>query len=175
MVRNGRSTLFFARAGVRRSAPRRRHVGEDPDAEAPHHRLKHARPADRAVVHVDRRRTALERQLGLGLGSKRVEQEAQRGSGILSIDAAVLLIGHARAVVDDREQSQCRLAPALLDPQRRALDPFQAGRAMLSKCHSPPERRCSLEAHPPRPTMIESHDPVRIEAQQPVDHRHAWA
>ncbi|CAD7342469.1 hypothetical protein SPHS8_04074 [Sphingobium sp. S8] len=51
----------------------RRQMGEDAHAEAAHHRLEHARPADRAVVHVDRDRQALERQFGLRLGGEGVE------------------------------------------------------------------------------------------------------
>ncbi len=109
---------------------RRRHVGQHSHAKAAHHGLKHLRAADGAVVHVDRGRDALERQLGLGFRGHGVEQEAQRGLGVLTIDAAVFVIDDAGAVIDRREQHQGRLATALLDPERR-LNPLEVGRAHI--------------------------------------------
>jgi len=78
-------------------------VRADADAKASHHRLEHARPADRAVVNVDRDRQALERQFGFRLGGEGFEQKAQRRFRVLAIDAAILLMDDARPVIDDRE------------------------------------------------------------------------
>ena len=62
--------------GARGRAPLalgRRHMREHAHAEAPHDGLEDLRPADRAVIHVDHRRDALERQLGLRLGCHGVD------------------------------------------------------------------------------------------------------
>ena len=71
---------------------------------------------DRAVVQIEHHRNALQHQAGLVLGRHGVEQEAQRGSDILAIDAAIFLIGDTAAVIDDAEQHQSRRAPAGLHP-----------------------------------------------------------
>jgi hypothetical protein len=48
---------------------------------------------------------------------------------VLSINAAVFLIGHARAVIDDGKQHQARRTRAIrIDPRRR-LELFQVRRA----------------------------------------------
>ena len=123
---------------------RRRHVGQYPHAEAAHHRLEHLRAADRAVVHIDRGRDALERQLGLGFRGHGIEQEAQRGLGLLAVDAAVFVVDDAGAVIDHREQHQGRLAAARLDAER-SLNLLEVGRAHveLPKLVGP----LGLEAH----------------------------
>src|SRR3546814_2591858 len=68
----------------------RRQMGEDAHAEAAHHRLEHARPADRAVVHVDRDRQALERQFGLRLG--RSEEHTSELQSLMRISYAVFCL-----------------------------------------------------------------------------------
>ena len=97
---------------------RRRQVGQHTHAKAAHHRLKHLGAADRAVIHVDRGRDTLERQLRLGLRRHGVEQEAQRGLGILAVDAAIFVVDDAGTVIHHREQHQHRPASPLLHPER---------------------------------------------------------
>jgi len=57
-----------------------------------------------------------------------VEQKAQRGLGLLAVNAAVLVVDDAGAVIDRREQHQGRLTAALLDPER-GFDLLEVGRA----------------------------------------------
>ncbi len=63
----------------------------------------------------------------LHLGRHGVEQEAQRRLDILAVNAAVFLVGHARAVIDHREQHQERRPlPIHVDPGR-GLQVFKVG------------------------------------------------
>ena len=125
------------------------HVRQDLDAEAFHHALEHRRLRDRPVVETDRGRNALEwvpfvARLRL-LGRHGVEQEAERRLDILAIDAAVFLVGDARAIIHDREQHQGgRTLPIRVDPGRR-LQVLQVRRAHVEvpQCI----RALRLEAH----------------------------
>jgi hypothetical protein len=125
------------------------HVRQDLDAEAFHHALEHRRLRDRPVVEIDRGRNALERvrfvaRLRL-LGRHGVEQEAERRLDILAIDAAVFLVGDARAVIHDGEQHQGRRTlPVRVDPGGR-LQMLQVRRAHVEM----PQRvgALGLEAH----------------------------
>ena len=112
------------------------HVRQDLDAEAFHHALEYRRLRKRPVVETDRGRNALEwvpfvARLRL-LGRHGVEQEAERRLDILAIDAAVFLVGDARAIIHDGEQHQGgRTLPIRVDPGRR-LQVLQVRRACRS-------------------------------------------
>jgi hypothetical protein len=64
----------------------RPHVREHAHAQTTHDGLEYLGAADRAVVHVECRRDALERQLGLRLRRHGVEQETQGRFGVLAVD-----------------------------------------------------------------------------------------
>jgi hypothetical protein len=90
------------------------------DAQALHHALEHARFRDRAVVEIKSCRNALQWIGAVGLGRHRGEEEAQRRLHVLAMDAMILEVGEARAVIDDREQHERRRRAALcVDPARR--------------------------------------------------------
>jgi len=86
------------------------------DTQLRHHAAERSGLRDRAVVQVEHRRDALQHQAGLVLGRHGIEQEAQCGSDILAIDAAIFLIGDTAAVVDGAEQHQSWRTLAGLHP-----------------------------------------------------------
>ena len=86
------------------------------DTQLRHHAAERSGLRDRAIVQVKHRRDALQHQAGLVLGRHGIEQEAQCGSDILAIDAAIFLIGDTAAVVDGAEQHQSWRTLAGLHP-----------------------------------------------------------
>ena len=94
-------------------------MGVHLDPEMRHYPAEDARFGDRAVVEIEHFGDALQHQAGFVLGGHGIEQKAQCRRDVLTIDAAVFLIGHAAAVVDGAEQHQRRRAAAFLNPQRR--------------------------------------------------------
>ena len=80
------------------------------DVEGQHHILKYPALGYRPVVQIDHLGSALEGKRRILLGCHGVEQEAQRGLRIFAVDAAVLLVVHAAAIIDHTEQHQCWLA-----------------------------------------------------------------
>jgi hypothetical protein len=113
---------FNLALGARRRSPSvglGGHVRDDLDAKALHHASENCRLRDWSVVEVDRERDALERISIIRFGRHGIEQEAQRRLGVFAIDAAVLLVGDAGAVIDDGEQHQGRRAlPVCVEPRR---------------------------------------------------------
>ena len=79
-----------------------------------------------------------------GLGAMALNRKRSADFGILAVDAAIFVVDDPRAVIDRREQHQCRLAAALLDPER-GFDLLQVGRAHVEL----PEliRTLRLKAH----------------------------
>ncbi len=121
LVRQARGQALALRARGRAAlGPRRRHVGEHAYAEAAHHRPRHLRSADRAVVHVNRGRNALERQLRLRLRRH------------------ILAVDDARAIIERWKQHQDRFTAAWLNPER--------GLHLLQIRLAHVERRCSCHA-----------------------------
>ena len=79
---------------------------------------------DRTIVEVEGLGDALESKALLGLGRHGIEQETQCRLDILAIDAAILLVADAAAVIDDAVEHECRRATAGLHPGR-CLDLLQ--------------------------------------------------
>src|SRR5208283_2851848 len=98
-------SLNLALRSSRDASPVRttRHVGLHGDPQLRHHPTERAGLRDRAIVQIEHRRDALENQAWLIFRSHRVEQETQRRSDVLAINATIFLIGDATAVIDDAE------------------------------------------------------------------------
>jgi hypothetical protein len=107
-------------------------------------------------VEVERLGDALEPETGFGLGRHGGEQEAERRLHVLAVDAAVLLVAEAAAVIDDAVEHQHRRTAAGVDPARR-LDLLEVRRAEVEL----PERVAvaGLEPHrgrrPGEPIVVE--------------------
>ena len=120
-------------------------MGEDTHAEAIHHVVEDPTLRDRAVVEVERLGNSLEGEALLGLGRHGVEQEAQRRLDVLAVDATVLLVAGAAAVIDDAVEHQRRRAAAGLHPGW-CLDPLQVRGAEVEL----PKRVAALGLEPHR-------------------------
>ena len=107
-----------------------RHVGAHLDTEVAHDLVEHQALGDRAVVHVEHPRPALQRAVLDGLRGHGVEQEAQRRLHVFAVDAVIFLVGHAAAVIDYAVEHQQRMAASFLEPGR-ALDLLQVRRAQV--------------------------------------------
>ena len=141
-------------------------VRHQPDAEAIEYALKYPALGDRTVVAVDGLRDALhDKAAVVRFGSHGVEQEAQRRFNVFTVDAAILLVGNARAIVHDAVEHQGGRAPAGITPER-LRDVLEVGRAQIELPQFVGASR--LESHRRWPTC-QSHVVIAPLAQVAID------